>query len=187
MALKTDFLDDILNTSVNSKRKYNLIYNSDGTVSLQDVTTYTQTGDLFGAAEINETNKAVNALNTNLPELFGLYTQAMTTPNNASSGRLYISRNNITGEVDIYGTIVMNNTAIGAYLIYNVIDAIGSAFTPRGTFVGVAKTGGYSSTGVTGVEIREDGGIRVNTTATNQTIAFQLKYVSSVNSMISVT
>lgn len=58
--LPTDFTDDILNTGVNQKRKYQIIYNNDGTISLEDVTTYTQTGSDFGASEVNETNGAVN-------------------------------------------------------------------------------------------------------------------------------
>ena len=54
MALKTDNKDDELDTSVNTKRKYNMIQNDDGTVSFEDVTEYLQTGDSFGAQEINE-------------------------------------------------------------------------------------------------------------------------------------
>ena len=65
-ALKTNYVDDVLNTSVNEKRKYNMVQNADGTVSFDDVTTYTQNGDLFGAKDINDTNTAVNALNENL-------------------------------------------------------------------------------------------------------------------------
>ena len=54
MALKTDYKDDVLDTSVNTQRKYNMIQNDDGTVSFEDVTEYLQTGDSFGAQEINE-------------------------------------------------------------------------------------------------------------------------------------
>lgn len=58
--LPTNFKDDILNTSVNQKRKYQQTYNNDGSVSFQDVTTYKQTGSEFGASQVNQTNKAVN-------------------------------------------------------------------------------------------------------------------------------
>ena len=54
MALKTDYKDDVLDTSVNTKRKYNMIQNDDGTVSFEDATTYLQEGDSFGAQEIND-------------------------------------------------------------------------------------------------------------------------------------
>lgn len=54
MALKTDYKDDVLDTSVNTVRKYNMIQNDDGTVSFEDVTEYLQTGDSFGAQEMND-------------------------------------------------------------------------------------------------------------------------------------
>ena len=58
MSLKTDYKDDIL--AVGNLRKYQMIQNDDGTVSFQDVTQYEQTGDVFGAGDINKTNQAVN-------------------------------------------------------------------------------------------------------------------------------
>lgn len=58
--LPVNFKDDILNSSMGGKRRYNLIQNSDGTVSLEDVTTYTRMGSDFGAAQMNQTNQAVN-------------------------------------------------------------------------------------------------------------------------------
>lgn len=58
MSLKTDYKDDIL--AVGNLRKYQMIQNNDGTVSFQDVTQYEQTGDVFGAGDINRTNQAVN-------------------------------------------------------------------------------------------------------------------------------
>ena len=66
--LKTNYVDDVLDASVNEKRKYNMIQNADGTVSFVDVTTYTQNGDSFGAKDINDTNAAVNELNSNLSD-----------------------------------------------------------------------------------------------------------------------
>ena len=47
------YQDDILDTSVNTRRKYNMIQNADGTVSFEDATVYSQVGDTFGAADIN--------------------------------------------------------------------------------------------------------------------------------------
>ena len=58
--LPTNFKDDILSLSMGGKRRYNLIQNSDGTYSFEDVTEYTQTGSDFGAGQINATNQAVN-------------------------------------------------------------------------------------------------------------------------------
>ena len=76
--LKTNYVDDVLDTSVNGKRKYNMIQNADGTVSFDDVTTYTQNGDLFGAKDVNDTNTAVNELNENLTA-FDVDTQTYST------------------------------------------------------------------------------------------------------------
>ena len=56
-----NFKDDIMNSAMGGKRRYRMINNSDGTISLEDVTTYDQVGSTFGAAQMNATNKAVNA------------------------------------------------------------------------------------------------------------------------------
>lgn len=57
--LKTNYKDDVFA----GKRKYTQINNGDGTISFNDVTEYTQTGDSYGAAQINETNDVVNNIN----------------------------------------------------------------------------------------------------------------------------
>lgn len=57
--LKTDYKDDIL---ASGKREYEMTTNDNGTVSLEDVSTYAQTGDNFGGEDINATNTAVNEL-----------------------------------------------------------------------------------------------------------------------------
>lgn len=56
--LKTDYKDDVFT----GNRKYNVIENSDGTKSLEDVTVYTQEGDTFSASDINSTNVEINGL-----------------------------------------------------------------------------------------------------------------------------
>ena len=58
--LPVNFKDDILKENMNGKRRFNMIQNSDGTVSFEDVTDYTQVGSTFGAAQINATNEAAN-------------------------------------------------------------------------------------------------------------------------------
>lgn len=58
--LKTDYKDQLLDTSVNTQRKYLQVDNGDGTISLVDETAYTQEGDSFGAGDINATNAVVN-------------------------------------------------------------------------------------------------------------------------------
>lgn len=58
-ALPVNFKDDILAESMGGKRRYNIIQNDDGTISLEDVTTYTQEGSNFGAAVVNAIAQAI--------------------------------------------------------------------------------------------------------------------------------
>lgn len=60
--LKTNYQDDIINTEVTDKRQYELINNSNGTVSLDDKTTYLQIGSNYGAEDINKANDTINQL-----------------------------------------------------------------------------------------------------------------------------
>ena len=59
--LPTNYKDDVLASSMSGKRRYRKIENADGTISLEDVTDYTQIGSSFGASNINATNTAINA------------------------------------------------------------------------------------------------------------------------------
>ena len=58
--LATDFKDDIMQETMNGKRRYRMVNNTDGTVSFEDATDYEQVGNTFGAGQINATNEAVN-------------------------------------------------------------------------------------------------------------------------------
>lgn len=58
--LPTNFTDDVLNESMDGKRRYNMIPNADGSQSLEDVTAYDQLGSNFGASNINAMNQAIN-------------------------------------------------------------------------------------------------------------------------------
>lgn len=61
--LPTDYTD----ATWTGNRKYKMINNSDGTVSFEDVTEYTnKENSFFGASDANAMNAAVNELNTNL-------------------------------------------------------------------------------------------------------------------------
>ncbi|MFI3251875.1 MAG: pyocin knob domain-containing protein [bacterium] len=62
--LKVDYRDDII-TDGEPLRKYNMISNSDGTVSFVDTTSYEQNGDIFGCDDINLTNTKVNEIEDN--------------------------------------------------------------------------------------------------------------------------
>lgn len=58
--LPTNLKDDILDASVNQRRRYKMITNPDGTVEFEDVTAYIQVGSEYGSGLINETNKQIN-------------------------------------------------------------------------------------------------------------------------------
>lgn len=59
---RTDYKNDKLLVASNTKRKFNVIENEDGTVSFEDATVYEVKGDNFGADEVNEIHKELNAL-----------------------------------------------------------------------------------------------------------------------------
>lgn len=83
--LKTNYVDDVLDTTKNQLRKYQQIQNDDGTVSFVDVTEYTQVGTSFGARDINDTNAAINDVNGKLSSehtiLYSNYFAANVTNN----------------------------------------------------------------------------------------------------------
>lgn len=59
--LKTDYNDAIYT----GNKKYNLVNNDDGTISLEDKTVYYQKDDttIFGATDINQITKSINDIN----------------------------------------------------------------------------------------------------------------------------
>ena len=76
--LRTDYKDDVLDTSVNTQRKYQMTTNEDGTVSFTDVTEYSQVGDTFGAADVNAMNEAVNSCFQSVSDGKALVASAIT-------------------------------------------------------------------------------------------------------------
>lgn len=67
--LPTDYQDDVLASSMNGKRRYQLQLQDDGTYILNDVTEYDTVGSVFGAAAVNQ---ICGAVNTNTNALSGL-------------------------------------------------------------------------------------------------------------------
>lgn len=58
--LPTNYVDDVLNGAMDGKRRYREIPNADGTISLEDVTTYEQVGSNFGASQLNLMSDNIN-------------------------------------------------------------------------------------------------------------------------------
>lgn len=65
MSLKTDYKNDMFAGS----RRYRLTDNQDGTWSIEDVTEYAVTGDVFNGDDINKTNQAINMHETKMGDL----------------------------------------------------------------------------------------------------------------------
>ena len=63
--LSLDFKNEIINETINEKRRYVMTENEDGTVSFTDTTSYSQTGTKYGAEEVIEEREAINQ-NTNV-------------------------------------------------------------------------------------------------------------------------
>lgn len=64
--LKTDYVNDVLDTSVNTERTYDIVDENDQViytgVKLRETTEFTTEGDSYGATEINEQNTFINGL-----------------------------------------------------------------------------------------------------------------------------
>ena len=108
--LRNDYKDDILNTDVNTQRKYRMVENGDGTVSFEDVTAYEQVGDSFGAADINKTNLAIDELNNALSG-----TVLWENPNPSSQMGAYTLDIDLNGYKNI--TIKFRNYVAEDYLV----------------------------------------------------------------------
>lgn len=108
--LPVNFKDDILAAS-NPKRKYQQTFNSDGSVSLEDVTVYSQTGSEFGASQVNQTNKAINNIYSerilDLDEL-----ELVTEPG------FFVDAQAAKEAYDTLNSNIKNNAGIIAYMKY---------------------------------------------------------------------
>lgn len=129
--LKTDYKNDELNVEANTRRKYNMITNPDGTVSFEDVTSYNVVGDTFGAQDINETNEAINEASKALEEVDSKY--APISHNQAAST---ITAGTFAGVVKVpastaYTTAQVRNIVVVA----SDVGAGASVSYPNGTIV----------------------------------------------------
>lgn len=98
MSLRTNYKDDMFA----GKRKYQVTNNADGTISLDDVTVYTQQGDVFSSGDINATNTEVNK-----------NAQRLIDERNETNSQITQERNYVDEKVStINGQISNINTAI---------------------------------------------------------------------------
>lgn len=127
--LKTNYVDDVLDTTKNQLRKYQQIQNDDGTVSFVDVTEYTQVGTSFGAKDINDTNAAINEVNGKLGELILVNTdislQGSSLPNiNYGIYQIVNGDNKYPGSK--FGLLIsfnITNFAYKGYLFFDIVQS----------------------------------------------------------------
>jgi len=70
--LKTDYVNDVLDTDVNNERTYNLV-DANGNliyegIKIRETTVLATTGDNYGAPQINEQNETINQINADLSD-----------------------------------------------------------------------------------------------------------------------
>lgn len=99
MALRTNYVDDVLDTNVNTTRVFDILDSNNNVVEqdvhFDDKTTYTQNGSSFGSADMNATNTAVNSHESN----FAPIESDATSSANAYSVGDHLVLNNVYYEV----------------------------------------------------------------------------------------
>ena len=113
--LKTDYVDAVFS----GNRKYTEIANADDTVSFTDETAYTQTGDKFGATDINATNGAINKM---------ARTKTATLPANGWTGSSAPYYNTVM----ISGISSTDSPIVSLYLANNRLRQIPRRYARRG-------------------------------------------------------
>lgn len=134
--LPVNFKDDVIDTSVSDKRRYNEITNSDGTISLEDVTTYSQIGSDFGAEQVNQTNGAVNAL------IEGI-TEVESSVNEVKERDFILTNQSVISFVDNVATIndarITQDSIADVYFTQDTYNAAESAVITVETYAGKVK------------------------------------------------
>lgn len=111
--LKTNYVDDVLDTTKNQLRKYQQIQNDDGTVSFVDVTEYTQVGTSFGAKDINDTNAAINDVNGKLNNVTSI--EKIEIANGKISSGVLVVTDLIPEGKNAFAFIITNGTNIQSH------------------------------------------------------------------------
>lgn len=121
--LATNFVDDIIDTSVNAHRKYKMtaVSGETDTYELEDKTTYTQQGTPYNASVVNNTNGTVNAVidlaEDNADDLAGFL-----------DGTVPIARAGTAGTATTAGTASSATTATSAGKLTTARNINGVAF-----------------------------------------------------------
>jgi hypothetical protein len=110
--LKTNYKDDVFA----GNRKYRIVDNGDGTVSFEDQTEYTQTGDSFGATDVNGITTQVNANTSAVAQKANqsaLNSLAATVNTKASQSDLNNLASTVSGKANQSDLNALSNTVSG--------------------------------------------------------------------------
>ena len=124
--LKTDYVDDVLDTSENTTRIYDIV-DANGNVIESDIhfeekTVYSQEGDSYGATEINEQNETINSMNQVIEDLDAEHIAFDDTTAQTGS-------NNVQGAIEYLKSSFSNAlTSLKATDIAQFVGATGSTF-----------------------------------------------------------
>ena len=145
MSLPTNYTDDILDANVNTRRKYNMIQNGDGTVSFEDVTTYTEHGTELAAQDINNITTEINNHGTTIPQKVNKFSGTV-------SGNTYVTVDQIGYDtthrklglkVNGSNTLIPFSggaTLIGEYSTVRTVDVSEVGATSVGQFIAVPSS-----------------------------------------------
>lgn len=122
--LPTELKDDVLNESMDGKRRYQLTPNADGTYNLLDATTYEQLGSVLGSLQINTRNETINLVAEDLGDISGLST--------ASKESLVSAINEVFAKADTaqknVGTLSSLATSVKSNLVAAINEVVSKAW-----------------------------------------------------------
>ena len=151
--LPVNFKDDILKENMNGKRRFKMIQNTDGTVSFEDVTDYTQVGSTFGAAQINATNEAVNNAADASKIIDSLETIKANTQSGYIAGALAVKELNSNLSGKSLKIVHFETGGSGNYKTANIIFDVSNFSTLHFDGTGGIGSGGFAVLGGSGVNI----------------------------------
>ena len=142
MSLPTNYTDDILDAEVNTRRKYNMIDNGDGTVSFEDVTAYEQVGSDLAAQDINDITTEVNGLSAAVPQKVKKYSGTVDGNTYVTVDQLGYDRTHRKLGIKVNGETAVipfsgGATLIGEFSTVRTVDVSEVGATSVGQFIAV--------------------------------------------------
>lgn len=167
--LRTDYVNDVLDTDVNNERTYNLV-DANGNliyegIKIRETTVLATTGDDYGALQINEQNEKINQINADLSDISADITDISTTLSNKQNTLLIVSQvlkyrnsDSVIGHVVKYGRMCFLHVRFTATdlltdNVENFFCWIPKAFAPYAYDWIIAYNGSYENTKHNGFQI----------------------------------